>query len=92
MAKGEIALFKQFLLLSRCFQKLSAADASNAFIGGKGLKDLPSIYTKLSHMIPKSKILLTSKDTDQYAPPLNLITIFSHESIMEDRVTELTKY
>ena len=28
MAKGKIASFEQFLLLSRCFQKLSAADAS----------------------------------------------------------------
>ena len=28
MAKGEIARFEQFLILSRCFQKSSAADAS----------------------------------------------------------------
>ena len=28
VAKGEIARFEQFLLLSKCFQKSSAADAS----------------------------------------------------------------
>ena len=27
MAKGEIAHFEQFLLLSKCFQKLSAVEA-----------------------------------------------------------------
>ena len=30
MANGEIACFEQFLLLPQCFQKLSAADASES--------------------------------------------------------------
>ena len=30
MAKGEIARFEQFLLLSQCFQKASAAQASES--------------------------------------------------------------
>ena len=30
MAKGEIACFEQFLLLSQCFQKSSAAEASES--------------------------------------------------------------
>ena len=34
MTKEEIARFEQFLLLSQCFQKSSAADASTS---GKGL-------------------------------------------------------
>ena len=36
VSKGEIACFEQFRLLSQCFQKSSAADAS---IGGKGLNE-----------------------------------------------------
>ena len=30
MAKGDIACFEQFLLLSQCFQKLAAAEASES--------------------------------------------------------------
>ena len=39
VAKGEIACFEQFLLLSQCFQKTCAADVQmcqNASTGGKG--------------------------------------------------------
>ena len=38
MANGEIAYLEQFLLLPQYFQKLSAAEASDASIYGKGLK------------------------------------------------------
>ena len=38
LAKGEIAHHEQFHLLSQCFQKSSAAEASeNIYICGKGL-------------------------------------------------------
>ena len=38
VSKGEIPCFEQFLLLSQCFQKLSATEAQKASICGKGLK------------------------------------------------------
>ena len=34
VAKGEIACFEQFLLLSLCFKKLSAAEASESVYMG----------------------------------------------------------
>ena len=37
MTKGEIAYYEQFLLLSQCFQNLSAANVSNGLVGGEGL-------------------------------------------------------
>ena len=37
MAKGEIAHYEQFLSLPECFQKSSAAEASESIRGGKGL-------------------------------------------------------
>ena len=36
MAKRESARFQQFLLLSQCFQKSSAAEASERLYEGKG--------------------------------------------------------
>ena len=38
LAKGEIARLEQFLLLSRCFQKSSAADASKCVYMWEGVK------------------------------------------------------
>ena len=37
LAKGEIARFEQFLLLSQCFQKLSAAEVSESVYMWEGL-------------------------------------------------------
>ena len=42
MAKGEIARFEQFLLLSQCFKKPSAAEASES---------VPFLYPELSMFI-----------------------------------------
>ena len=39
VAKGEIARFEQFLLSSQCFQKSSAANATEWSASGKGLID-----------------------------------------------------
>ena len=38
MAKGEIARFEQFLFLSQCFQKSSAADASKGVYSWEKVK------------------------------------------------------
>ena len=38
VAKGEIARFEQFFLLSLCFQKSSAVYVQKASVGGKGLE------------------------------------------------------
>ena len=42
MAKGEIAHFEQFLLLSQCFQKLSAVDASECVYKWERVKKVNS--------------------------------------------------
>ena len=52
MANGEIACFKQFLHLSQCFQKYSAAEPQTASICGKGLSTfiLIRFKTTFSHI------------------------------------------
>ena len=54
VAKGEIAHHEQFHLWWQCFQKSSAASASNASAGGKGLTISKRKYKKLK-MIYKTK-------------------------------------
>ena len=47
MAKGEIACFEQFLHLSQCFQKSSAADASESVYKWERVKEQFSPEIKL---------------------------------------------
>ena len=42
-AKGEIAYYEQYLPLSQCFQKWSAAEASESIYMWRRVKDFPKV-------------------------------------------------
>ena len=59
VAKVEIARFEQFLLLSQCFQKLSAADASECIYKWESVKHNLVLHVKLRIAVTQHELYVS---------------------------------
>ena len=74
VAKGEIACFEQFFLLSQCFQKLSAAEVSKSLYMWERVKNNLDLFSVLHQQhVARESMLQQSRTLVQYALPATTV-------------------